>query len=304
MSQLISVVITTHNRVELLKKAIVSVKNQSYNNFECFIVDDASNIDINSEICDLLDDRFKLIQIPKEESGGSNYARNLGIKKSKGEYIALLDDDDTWHEKKLEEQLKVIKENPESKICYCLRTLIYSNGYRQNEEFIKSLEGDCSRKIFYNYIGTTSTFLIESQLLKKELFDEKLNLWQDYELMMRLCQITNVCCAKNNLVNYSINIDDNNRKSNKYSEWLKSLKYIDDKLEMYHQGLTSKEIKLKNLLQYRDACDRINWKLNKCEVKKYTLEMYKINKDYKLIIKYLLGMDKRKCIAVKKILRR
>ena len=88
----VSAIITTHNRLELLKRAINSVKTQTYPNIECIIVSDNSS-DGTDEYCSSLDDVI-FISIPSKESRGGNYARNLGIKKSKGEYVAFLDDDD------------------------------------------------------------------------------------------------------------------------------------------------------------------------------------------------------------------
>ena len=100
--RLVSAIITTHNRKDLLKRAIDSVFAQTYPNIELIVVDDASN-DGTSEMCD--DNRINYIFIPKLESHGGNYARNLGIKASKGEYCAFLDDDDYWLPTKIEKQV-------------------------------------------------------------------------------------------------------------------------------------------------------------------------------------------------------
>ncbi|WP_288911006.1 glycosyltransferase family 2 protein, partial [uncultured Thomasclavelia sp.] len=88
---LVSAIITTHNRLELLKRAIQSVYNQTYSNIELIVVDDASD-DGTKEWAE--QQSFKFIYIPKEKSKGGNYARNLGIKSSHGKYVAFLDDDD------------------------------------------------------------------------------------------------------------------------------------------------------------------------------------------------------------------
>ena len=97
----VSAVITTHNRCELLLKAIESVKNQTYKNIEIIVVDDASS-DSTLDKCRILDG-IKYIRI--NTSKGGNYARNVGIKNSSGHYIAFLDDDDEWYPTKIEKQL-------------------------------------------------------------------------------------------------------------------------------------------------------------------------------------------------------
>ena len=89
---LVSVVITTKNRKDLLLRAINSVRNQTYKEIEIIVVDDAST-DGTREICENMDD-LVYVYIPLNESKGGNYARNLGIKTANGEYIAFLDADD------------------------------------------------------------------------------------------------------------------------------------------------------------------------------------------------------------------
>lgn len=91
--QLVSAIITTHNRAELLTRAIESALGQTYREIEVIVVDDAST-DNTREVCEKYPIHY--IHIPKAESRGGNYARNLGIRAVKGEYCAFLDDDDYW----------------------------------------------------------------------------------------------------------------------------------------------------------------------------------------------------------------
>lgn len=83
----VSAIITTHNREGLLKRAIESVLNQTYKNLECIVVDDNST-DNTREVCNQFPVNY--IYIPKEETRGGNYARNLGIKAASGDYCAFL----------------------------------------------------------------------------------------------------------------------------------------------------------------------------------------------------------------------
>ena len=103
----VSAIITTFERVELLKRALQSVLSQSYTQLEILVVDDASsNNDASSMINDLNDDRIRLIK--HEANKGVSAARNTGIKNARGEYVAFLDDDDIWLQDKIEQQLEVI----------------------------------------------------------------------------------------------------------------------------------------------------------------------------------------------------
>ena len=104
---LVSAVIITHNRKDLVQGAIASVLNQTYPNIELFVVDDAS-ADGTKELLQkrAREEGFNYIYIPQAESKGGNHARNIGIQKSHGEYIAFLDDDDEWLPEKTEKQVK------------------------------------------------------------------------------------------------------------------------------------------------------------------------------------------------------
>lgn len=105
----VSTIICTHNRSDLLPRAIDSVKNQTHKNIEIIIVDDASK-SFHKRIIKKLDyfkdPNLKLISLSKNV--GVAKATNIGFKASKGEFIALLGDDDYWVDKeKISKQLNI-----------------------------------------------------------------------------------------------------------------------------------------------------------------------------------------------------
>ena len=93
MSQ-VSVVIPTHNRSEFLRSAIASVLSQTYQDFELIVVDDASTDSTAEVVASFNDSRIKFIRHQTNQGGSA--ARNTGIRASKCDYIAFLDDDDEW----------------------------------------------------------------------------------------------------------------------------------------------------------------------------------------------------------------
>jgi len=97
---MVSVVIPTFNRALMTCRAIQSVFNQSFNNYEIIVVDDGST-DNTSEV---IKKKWngKITYIRYQNNKGGSYARNIGIKKSRGRYIAFLDSDDEWLPLKLE----------------------------------------------------------------------------------------------------------------------------------------------------------------------------------------------------------
>ena len=97
---IVSVIIPTYKRVKKLKKAIDSVLSQTFTNWEIIIIDNHS-LDGTKELVDNYNNpKIKMLLI--KNNGNIAKSRNLGIKKSKGKYVALLDSDDLWTPNKLQ----------------------------------------------------------------------------------------------------------------------------------------------------------------------------------------------------------
>jgi len=110
---LVSVIMPTYNRPELLSRAIKSVLTQSYNDYELIVVDDCSMDDTKDVVAGFNDRRIRYIRLEKN-SGGSAIPRQTGLEKSKGKYIAILDDDSIWVDKdKLSLQVLYLEGHPE-----------------------------------------------------------------------------------------------------------------------------------------------------------------------------------------------
>lgn len=238
---LVSAIITTHNRCELLQRAIESVLRQSYKNIECIVVDDASE-DNTKGICEKYNVRY--VYIPKNESHGGNYARNLGIKAAKGEYCAFLDDDDYWLDTKIEKQYELaIKKK--SDLVYCHKI----HEYVSNGRIMKSVpindptpEGNLKSKIFCHYITNTSClFASKKALFKVGLFDENLLKWQEYDLMIRMAAMTDIYCVNECLCVYTVNRSDANRISNDANRVAVTVDYFRDKYKTAIDDLSLKD---------------------------------------------------------------
>ena len=115
---LVSVILPTFNRAKLLSRAINSVLKQSYYNLECIVVDDGS-IDNTEKVVKSINDN-RIVYLKHNYNKHASAARNTGIAKSKGKFIAFLDDDDQWLPKKLEKQISLIQKLPPSVgLIYC-----------------------------------------------------------------------------------------------------------------------------------------------------------------------------------------
>lgn len=100
---LVSVIVTTFNRKELLKETINSILNQTFTDFELIVVDNYSEYNFVDYIKSFSDN--KLIAFQNKNNGIIAVNRNYGIKKAKGKYIAFCDDDDCWDSEKLSKQI-------------------------------------------------------------------------------------------------------------------------------------------------------------------------------------------------------
>ena len=111
-SDLVSVVIPMFNSARWIGQTLVSVFEQDYSFFEILVVNDGST-DASLGVVEQVASEYsgidlRIINIP---NSGVSFARNLGIKHSKGKYVALLDSDDIWHHTKLSLQVEFLQEN-------------------------------------------------------------------------------------------------------------------------------------------------------------------------------------------------
>ena len=120
---LVSCIIPTYKRSDTLGRAIDSVLSQTYYEIEVLVVDDnekgsSESADVEKIVKSYADNRVKLVTQPRHINGAE--ARNAGIRASKGDFIAFLDDDDEWLPEKIEKQMSFMSEHPDIDGVSCL----------------------------------------------------------------------------------------------------------------------------------------------------------------------------------------
>ncbi|MCB0411389.1 MAG: glycosyltransferase [Bdellovibrionales bacterium] len=185
----ISVLIPTYNRLEVLKRAISSVENQTWADWDLWVIDDASTDGTAEWVRSkkLSNPQIHLVELSKNR--GVSFARNQGISCSKGEWVALLDSDDEWLPKKLLLQMQAVQENPHLKFFHGEEIWI-RNGIRVNPHKKHAKSGG---QIFLNGLDmcriSPSSALIHRSLFEKYgTFREEFPVCEDYELWLRLCR--------------------------------------------------------------------------------------------------------------------
>ncbi len=186
---LVSVVIPTFNRSHLLLRAIDSVLSQSYKNVEIIIVDDFSSDHTVEMVKHFFKERqfekFKLIE--NEKNYGVSYSRNQAIKESGGDYIAFLDSDDEWLERKLERQMDFFKINSQVALVHGEEIWI-RNGVRVNQKKIhQKFGGQIFLKCLPLCIISPSAALVRKDILQEfDFFDEQYIVCEDYDLWLKI----------------------------------------------------------------------------------------------------------------------
>lgn len=201
----ISVILPTHNRARLLGKAVQSVLNQTYQNFELIIVDDGSKDNTKKAMQEFTDPRIKYVV--HQQNRGAAAARNTGIKCAKGKYIAFQDSDDEWSPNKLELQMEIFNKLPYNvDIIYTDMLRIKESGkteyWHSPTVTSKSLINPTTLDYQVINIGIQSTLIKKHCFDEVGLFDENFKKYIDLELFLRLIQRYHFYHIKKPLVKY------------------------------------------------------------------------------------------------------
>jgi glycosyltransferase involved in cell wall biosynthesis len=198
-SPLVSAVIPTRNRPEMVCRAVRCALSQTYLNLEVVVVIDGPDAATREALERLNEARLRIVAIP-ENVGGSE-ARNEGVRKARGEWIAFLDDDDEWLPEKIEKQLAAAATMAEP-LSFVACQFVERDRYGQRVFPVVSQNPDapfsefllCRPGLFAGagYVQT-STWLVSRKLADKCAFTPRLKRNQDLDWMLRAMSIPNVC---------------------------------------------------------------------------------------------------------------
>jgi len=266
-NHLISIVIPTHNRSDLLQRAIDSVLLQTYKNIEIIIVDDGSVDDTKELVQSYMDKHKNITYIKHEKALGGNVARNSGIRVAKGEFIAGLDDDDEFTPDRI--QVLLNNYSDEYSLITSRAMKITKNG-KQKTKLVP--EVDLDTMLYFNAIGN-QVLVKKDIIVGAGLFDEKLKRYQDYDMWLRIIQKygkAKVVDKVTQLIHYEHDIASNNNTKNNFQgafKFYKKHKHLMNKKQrkmqlygiyrMQNKKLSLEKIKVfmtkqtsKNLLKY------------------------------------------------------
>jgi len=213
----VSVIIPTYNYGRFIEMAIRSVLNQTYQNYEIIVVDDASTDNTEDIVKGIVDERIRYIRHITNKGG--NAARNSGIRAAKGKYIAFLDSDDEWFPEKLDRQIRLFACSAETVgLIYTGSNVVDATGNKPSYQVLPEARGHIFDLLLKgNYItGGGSSLMIKSECFESVgFFDETLPSGQEWEMIIRISEKYEIDFIGEPLINYYVhgaNTDSNPEK--------------------------------------------------------------------------------------------
>lgn len=165
----VSVIIPYYNREKTLLRALQSVVDQSFKDFEIILIDDGST-DNSHKIVDEFIEFYKTIKFKHiyQENSGPSRARNEGIKASNGEYIAFLDSDDSWEKDKLAIQIGFMDKNKDIMISSTNYNILKDGDIWVKENFKKPIKKSNFYKMLFKVFFCIPTTVIRSEVFKRD----------------------------------------------------------------------------------------------------------------------------------------
>mgnify|MGYP001175639148 FL=1 len=176
----VSVIVPTYNRPEMLKRALKSVAEQTYQNIEIIVINDGG-----VDVSDVVNQFENVVYISKQENKGLPAARNTGIRLATGKYITYLDDDDIIYPHSVETMVNALDNNPEK--------LVYTRWHKWINEEIKAESVNqlyTKNRLLRHNIAPVHCIMHHKDLLDDRMFDESLPNHEDYDLWLWLSDKT------------------------------------------------------------------------------------------------------------------
>jgi len=190
MNELVSIIIPTYNTEKFIRATLQSVQNQTYQNWEMILVDDASTDKTVSVIEEFAknDSRIKLFKL--EKNSGNGFARNIALEKAVGKYIAYLDADDLWFSNKLEKQIGFLKAN-NLHFTFSFYDCIDEEGNSLNRRVEAPINLTYDELFFCNYVGNL-TAIYDADYFGKIILEatQKRQDWRLWLTILKQIQVT------------------------------------------------------------------------------------------------------------------
>jgi glycosyltransferase involved in cell wall biosynthesis len=223
MGKLVSVLLPYYNGSKYVKEAVESIRAQTYRDFECLLVDDGSPDPKHSAyakelIEELRDERFQYVH---KINGGLSDARNFGIARARGEYIAFIDQDDYWKPNKLERQMRAAAENPDVGLFFTDLDMLMRSGETRRRgmpahcRHVRGgvVKGSYRLMLRENFVPAASVVFKKSLAEKAGPSKKGFVMCPDYELFLRMARLTDFYYVDESLFVYRFHDENTTRRT-------------------------------------------------------------------------------------------
>ncbi|MBE9228367.1 glycosyltransferase family 2 protein [Phormidium sp. LEGE 05292] len=244
----VTVLIPAYNRKHLLSKAIESVLNQTYQDYELIVLDDGST----DGTAEWMAENYPSVKLVRSETNlGAAEIRNQGIKLARGKFIAFLDSDDRWKPNCLELQIKNLKENPDAVLSYCDYIEILPDGREYTYDYKFPKNYPTMRNFLMDTVIRSMSLVVASKeaIVQAGGLSKNLKISHDRELYLRMLYFGKVIKTPERLVFYVMH--GGNLITN-YKRWAKEVMMV---LDLFFADERSDPYK------YLEPEARSNWNL-------------------------------------------
>lgn len=274
---MVSVIIPTYNRANYIVRAILSVLNQTYKNFEIIVVDDNDpGSEARAEL-EIIMKKFKknskIRYVKHLKNMNGAVARNTGINVANGEYITFLDDDDYFLNTRLEKMVRLLDENRDYDAIYS--SSIVTKNKKIIGENLALKSGKMKNELLMNEFsfGTGSNMFFRADAIRKiKGFDESFLRHQDIETMIRFFSVGKLLAVNEYLV---VKTQDDRRNEPSMSEYIKVKENYFKSFEKEIEKLTEDE---KNKFYKKNYCELLEASIRKNDRNNYDRFISEIKK--------------------------
>ena len=193
----VSIIIPVYNTAGYISEALESVFAQTFTDFEVIVINDgSSDTDKLEKVLELYLERIVYL---KQENRGPSAARNAGIRRARGEFIAFLDSDDTWLPEYLSKQIKCFASSAELNMVYS-DTWLYGQSPLSGKSYFQAFPpkspANFQNLLNYGSVLTSCVVVRKRVLLEVGLFDEELILLEDIHVWLRIAHTGLISCNK------------------------------------------------------------------------------------------------------------
>ncbi len=239
-----SIIIPSYNRAKYLVSTIDSIIKQSFEDWECLVIDDGS-VDNTMEIVSNISTKDKRVKYYFQENSERGAARNLGIQMAKGKYICFLDSDDSFCQNHLESFHSFLREKQDPECMVFANSFLLDDNGILSKKTVPSFQFEDRFNYLLKYTPNPARVCVSSMILKELRFDPDIPGIEDFDLWLRIALHNSLFHLEKYTSIYRIHDE-------MYS--VNSIKKYEKELKMFNYVFSKRE--LKNVLP-RNAKNRL-----------------------------------------------